>query len=128
MKVRICNFEGCTKKHKAKGYCITHYTRLAKYGDASITNTPGPKPGTGRAVVEYRAMHMRLETQRGKARWYNCENCNNKAADWAMYPFAPNQLVSSEPGHEGLSYSLEIRYYRPLCRVCHRDERTGVEG
>lgn len=32
-----CTMENCTKKRKAKGLCNTHYMRLLKHGDASVT-------------------------------------------------------------------------------------------
>jgi hypothetical protein len=29
--MRICNFEGCLNKHRAKGWCSTHYNHLYKF-------------------------------------------------------------------------------------------------
>lgn len=34
---RTCTFEGCERKHLAKGYCKLHYQRLKKHGDPSIS-------------------------------------------------------------------------------------------
>lgn len=31
--MRICDAEGCTNKHYARGYCIAHYCRWQRYGD-----------------------------------------------------------------------------------------------
>ena len=33
---KVCKVEGCNKKHKAKGYCSTHYTRYKKLGIAEL--------------------------------------------------------------------------------------------
>lgn len=31
-----CNYIGCFKEHKSKGFCNLHYTRFRKYGDPSF--------------------------------------------------------------------------------------------
>ena len=36
MTQRICSIEGCEKPHKARGWCMTHWSRWSKTGD------PGP--------------------------------------------------------------------------------------
>ena len=33
--MKLCKVEGCSRKHRAKGYCVTHYGQLKKFG--SIT-------------------------------------------------------------------------------------------
>ena len=30
----LCAVDGCGRKHKAKGYCRTHYSRMQRHGDA----------------------------------------------------------------------------------------------
>lgn len=32
-KFKACSVEGCNKKHDAKGYCASHYSRLRRHGD-----------------------------------------------------------------------------------------------
>jgi hypothetical protein len=33
---RICSIGGCGKRHKAKGFCVMHYYRLMRNGDAKV--------------------------------------------------------------------------------------------
>lgn len=123
-EVRTCQVADCGGRHRAKGYCSKHYQRMHYNGDLELRK-PGRKPKGD--VIEYRAAHMRLETQRGKARWYNCDGCPNKASDWALMTGAPNTHVSKEPAHLGLAFTTDIHWYRPLCRDCHRAERAGSQ-
>lgn len=37
---RICNVEGCNKKHKAKGYCANHYKAYKKHGADCFMREP----------------------------------------------------------------------------------------
>ena len=34
----MCSFENCSRKKHAKGYCSTHYSRLLRNGDATLSN------------------------------------------------------------------------------------------
>lgn len=36
MTVRTCKIPECGRKHDAKGYCSTHYTRWKRYGDPLV--------------------------------------------------------------------------------------------
>lgn len=36
-----CIIEGCEKEHTSLGYCYTHYTRLRKYGDPTVSKNKG---------------------------------------------------------------------------------------
>lgn len=36
VKLVLCSFAGCDKKHLAKGFCQLHYKRVLKYGDPNI--------------------------------------------------------------------------------------------
>jgi hypothetical protein len=35
---RICSVDGCEAKHEARGWCLSHYMRWLRHGDASATN------------------------------------------------------------------------------------------
>jgi hypothetical protein len=39
-KPRICKIDGCIKKHKARGFCKTHYKRLMNHGSPHIGMGP----------------------------------------------------------------------------------------
>lgn len=46
MAERTCSVEGCEGKHKARGYCIRHYTNLKRHGDPhGIRFKRPPSPG-----------------------------------------------------------------------------------
>lgn len=38
--MKLCTVEGCSREHKARGYCPTHYIRFRKHGDPSVTLYP----------------------------------------------------------------------------------------
>lgn len=37
---RTCDLLGCTGRHKAKGYCVKHYSRYKKHGDPTVCLSP----------------------------------------------------------------------------------------
>ena len=39
--MRVCEIEGCTRKHEARGYCNPHYQQFSRTG-SPIKNTPKP--------------------------------------------------------------------------------------
>lgn len=40
MRIRICNVDGCTNRHNARGYCPRHYQLFIRHGDPAylVTN------------------------------------------------------------------------------------------
>lgn len=40
MAKRTCSIDGCTRVHNARGLCITHYSRWAKYGSTELPEIP----------------------------------------------------------------------------------------
>lgn len=36
MAKKLCSIEGCEEKHYGKGYCVKHWKRFKKYGDALL--------------------------------------------------------------------------------------------
>ena len=39
-RTRICDFDGCDRPHKSRGWCNTHYQRWRLHGDPSINMLP----------------------------------------------------------------------------------------
>jgi len=78
---RTCTVEGCGRKHTAKGYCMTHYSRWLKYGEPGTieprraangegwTNAGGYRQrrvNGGRARLEH---HLVMEEHLGRLLW-----------------------------------------------------------
>lgn len=51
--MRTCNYEGCNKKHNAKGYCYSHYRHLALYGE------PRPLKRQGERLCDFEGCDRR---------------------------------------------------------------------
>jgi 5-methylcytosine-specific restriction endonuclease McrA len=49
--MKSCSVDGCEQNHKAKGYCATHYTRLARRGDPHNAR-PWKRSETGLCTIE----------------------------------------------------------------------------
>ena len=65
--MKKCTLEGCNNKHKAKGYCIKHYTRLRNHGDVY------------KAEKERHGMHGTTEYNSWGHMNQRCFNTSNKA-------------------------------------------------
>lgn len=102
-----CSVEGCETVSDNIGMCRKHGTRFRRYG-----NTTG-KP---RRVVEYRAMHSRIQRARGKASEYACIDCGGTATQWAYRGDCPDERLS----RHGFRYSLNEWAYDPRCEPCHK--------
>lgn len=114
--MRGCTIEGCEGKHKAYGWCRTHYRRWAhRGGDPSVRAKMGPSRAE---TVTYSGAHERLRRERGTARDYWCEHCDNRAANWAYDHEDPAELVTVVLGRSH-PYSVDPAHYFPLCRSCH---------
>lgn len=42
--MRTCEYDNCTNKYYAKGYCSKHYTRVIRHGDPAIYRVTPPTP------------------------------------------------------------------------------------
>lgn len=116
--VRMCTVEGCDRKHCAKGLCYRHYKKLWKYD--SVNGRPRQQHGalgpswTGEDAT-YKAVHIRLRTNRGRASRHTCSECDRQALDWSYTHDCPNEQ-QSERG----PYSTDLSRYQPMCRPCHK--------
>jgi len=44
MVAEFCTLNNCNNKHEAKGFCVKHYKRFVKYGDANTPSTRDARP------------------------------------------------------------------------------------
>ena len=120
--MRLCDVDGCGRTHEALGLCNTHYTRLRRTGKlGGPVGNRGQQPGRPsnhrRQSVGYQAVHRRLKFERGEASQFDCGQplCTKQAREWAYDHGDPNEQCDG-----GLSYSLKLEHYLPLCVACHR--------
>lgn len=66
--------------------------------------------------MSYMSTHNRTRRVRGRANAYQCVECGQKAAEWALN-LDSRGLLTDELGR---TYSLDIFDYRPMCHHCHR--------
>lgn len=83
------------------------------------TNRPDG-PGHPRLdTASYRAVHKRLDADRGPASTHPCTHCGDPARDWAYDHNDPDELTAQVRGGT-LAYSLDQDRYIPLCKLCHQ--------
>ena len=70
---RLCDVDGCTRVHKARGYCDTHYARWATHGDPGPAEPITPHPPVAatrvRAATATRRREERFEDVREMIEW-----------------------------------------------------------
>lgn len=115
----ICTIDDCHRPARSgvNAFCETHYYRIRRNGDPSVVRT------TAKAVVLYRAAHVRVSVARGAARLHSCVDCTTAAEHWSYTHDDPDELVSET----GQPYSLDTMRYEPRCAPCHaRFDGTGA--
>jgi hypothetical protein len=113
---KLCTIEGCDRKHVAKGYCSKHWLRWKRRGTPYEVHRAGRPRGD---EPTWRAIHLRLHKDRGRAKGYACVDCGGQAAEWSYDRADPNELIGPQ-GRAMLAYSLDPDHYEPRCVPCHR--------
>lgn len=111
---RRCEVPGCGRRHFGHGYCRTHHARWLRHGD------PQPDVPIGtyeRGGCSYWAVGQRLRTERGPISVRRCAGCAAPAACWSYDGTDPDERTDPVRGYR---YSLDLTYYLPRCRSCHR--------
>lgn len=111
---RICAQPGCSKPPSTKSgkYCSREHWAPRRERELSTT---------------YRAVHRRVQRQRGHANQHDCAHCGQQADQWAYDHEDPAEM-STEWYGKTVAYSAEVDHYLPLCRGCHaRFDARGRE-
>lgn len=125
--VRVCEVDGCSKSHCARGLCGTHYkqwqTGKNPHKNPSSWHPPAP--------VGCSAAHSRCASPWGRASQYPCVECGKRAAQWAYDGTDPMEsLEGIAHGSRGavsyVLYSQWPEFYMPMCIPCHR-RRDGAK-
>jgi hypothetical protein len=103
----------CGKPVYARGMCKACYSR-SWYREAEVT----PQPEHRKEFVEYSGAHLRLRSDRGRAKSHECVDCGGPAEEWSLNPDAET-LVSRRGARIGSRYSLNSWDYSPRCKPCH---------
>lgn len=92
--MRICSFEDCDKKHKAKGFCDTHYKRSKKGNIYSIKNSK-------------------------KTDFCKKENCSNKYRSLGFCRKHRDEFIASLNNKSCLGCNKISIYMKELCYSCY---------
>lgn len=90
--------------------CEMHYARNHRHGDPLTLISPH------REHVKYRAAHVRVAQEFGRAREHQCVDCGRPAHHWSYTHTDDDPLID---GPTGLPYSLDTVHYEPRCASCH---------
>ena len=124
ISVKVCGIDGCERKHKARGFCDSHYKRLKKFGDAGLAafRVKGTHGGDD---IQYKSAHRRVRDRRGPARGYLCVDCGVPAEEWSYDHQDPNQRFEWKADQAGawrqMFYSTSPDHYEARCKACHRE-------
>jgi hypothetical protein len=113
---RVCRHEGCDKPPPSKNakYCSPQHRPPATPRREDLSNT-------------YRAVHKRLQRQRGPAADHPCAHCDQQAQQWAYDHTDPDEAMTEWYG-KTVAYSTKSGHYQPLCRRCHKRLDAPYEG
>lgn len=75
-------------------------------------------------ALSYHAIHQKLRRIRGRASDYPCRRCGETAREWSYNGADPDERIGLSRTGAGrpisVPYSLDLSFYEPLCRHCHR--------
>lgn len=143
----VCAIQDCTKPHRARGYCGSHYQRLRRSGafNTQLCSVRGCARGV--EANEFCRMHYRRWLRSGNTDEPDPSRTNVNIRDVISYVSAHKRVyrtkgaardqlcatcgaqatnwayMNSDPDeqfapNEG-HYSLKIEHYAPLCTDCH---------
>jgi hypothetical protein len=117
---QLCGVEGCGRSVRSRGYCNPHYRRWQRHGDPRAA-LPIASKTTG--DLSYWSMHHRLKIQRGPASAHPCAGCGAAAVCWSYVGGDPDERIEPRRRYR---YSIDVAYYLPRCRSCHRRATTAA--
>lgn len=119
--VTLCGEPGCTapaRSQSAPPLCSRCYQRRKRHGQLPQARRARPEqsPAWKDDRIGYWGAHERINTAHGRAALYTCNNCSNRAEQWALMPDTAQRLSDPDTRQE---YSPDPGDYRPMCRRCH---------
>ena len=113
----VCTVDDCDRYVAAQSYCDMHYRNWRRNGSPiAISREP---------AMDYKAVHQRLRTKRGKAADHLCVECFGPAKEWAYDHTDPHPLTDWVEGRSWVTYSADLDRYHPMCIKCHRNMDLG---
>lgn len=108
MEKPTCDIPSCESDNiAARGICWKHYAQIRRYGEVREV---GP--------INYKAAHMRIRKERGRARDHQCVDCGGTAAQWSYNGGSEDELSGDSNGFP-VVFSPNPSDYSPRCRQCH---------
>ena len=126
--MKTCSFEGCGRKHAAKGLCQSHYYQ--RYVAKTHLTPIGETWGTHSEEVSYLGAHKRAYRLFGKASDYLCHFCLDLGEMTQAQEFGylgggganertAMKLDTRRNKSREVAYSQNPLDYRPMCKGCH---------
>jgi hypothetical protein len=99
-----------------------------KHGDPTIVlPTGGATRFQLQSHVTYKGWHIRLARNRGKARSFNCVDCDSPAAQWSYNGGCADETVETQSNGKDYPYCMHEDHYSPRCKSCHiKKDYTGA--
>jgi hypothetical protein len=114
---RTCSIDGCTRPHRARGYCAAHWTLWRKYGDPTRLIGAGPLPDRCAAPGCGRKPHSRWRGGGPYCNKHYLRMLANGSLEALGAPVAPLIGQCTVPGcanfrRSGRAKLCEMHYYR----------------
>ena len=145
----VCQFDGCTRPHKARGYCQTHYSQWMRGSEFSPIKSrervklpecieegcAEPVKAKGLCKAHYQRFlrhgHTKYTDRKKPARICMIDGCDNHlyAKDLCHAHYA-KQRKWKHAGVDASRYQDMLNTQGGVCAICHQPEthRDGLSG
>ena len=115
----MCKTDECEEKSVVRGWCRRCYSRNYMRAKRNGDNFER-KHRWGKR--KYDGQHAYMKAHFGAARNFKCDACGEQAHEWAFIKkWCPSDELLTEKRQNGeIEYSLNPKYYIPMCRRHHR--------
>lgn len=119
---QMCLVDGCKRMaERVDGLCRGCHGRRERNGTFEYQNT-GERAYNWRSDEEmnYKTIHQRVKTKRGKASNYACIDCNKTAFHWSYSHASKNERLVPHENGALVPVGTDIYDYDPRCVPCHK--------